>query len=195
MFAHLHGTLTSVDANGAVIDVNGVGFKLGMSALSVASLGAPGTTITVYTCLIMRNDAMDLYGFIDTAERELFERLISVSGVGPKVALSALSSFNSVALQQMIIDEDVKRLTSIPGLGKKTAQRMILELRGSLVALDDESYTKLAAASKSVSAQVTDALLGMGFTKREIELASVGYEGPNYSVEEHIRFALQRLGG
>ncbi|MCL2137238.1 MAG: Holliday junction branch migration protein RuvA [Coriobacteriia bacterium] len=195
MFAHVRGTLISIEANNAVIDVNGIGFKVGMSSIALSSLGPVGSTVTIYTSLIVRSEALDLYGFQDSQERGLFERLISVSGVGPKVALSALSSFNSASLQQLIIDEDVKRLTTIPGLGTKTAQRLILELKGSLVATDQGIGQDGQANKTAVSAQVTEALLGMGFTKQEVELASKDYQGSADNVTEHIRFILQRLGG
>jgi Holliday junction DNA helicase RuvA len=195
MFAHIRGTLAAIDANTAIIDVNGVGFKLGMSTLSLAALGPLGSEVTAYTRLIVRDDALDLYGFIEPSERELFERLLSVTGVGPKAALSALSSFAAQTLQQLIIDEDVKRLTTIPGLGKKTAQRLILELRGVLVANEEKTVLDPAADGKPVSRQVADALQGMGFTRSEIELASQGYDGPPDDVAARVRHALKRLGG
>lgn len=194
MFDFISGTFVSIEAGYVVVDVNGVGFKLGMSTISLAALTSIGSKITVYTVLIVRDDALDLYGFIDAAEREMFERLISVTGVGPKVALSALSSFNSKTLQQLIVNEDIARLTTISGLGKKTAQRLILELRGTLVALDNDDAV-VATNKNTASQQVIDALSGMGFTRKEIELASIGYQGSPDDFEGYVRFVLQRLGG
>jgi len=194
MFAQIRGTLLSIDTSTALIDVQGIGFQVGMPTLDLAALGPVGSEQIIYTSLIVRADALDLYGFIDLAERELFNRLLQVSGVGPKLALSALSSFSAGALQQLIIDEDVKRLTTISGLGKKTAQRLILELRGTLVAADDGSVANLNSRS-SVDAEVSEALLGMGFSKAEIELASRGYSGPADNPSEQILYALKRLGG
>ena len=195
MFDFITGTLVSIDSSSAVLDVGGVGFKLGMSNIALSQLPPIGSPITIYTTLIVRSEALDLYGFADANERGLFDRLISVSGVGPKVALSALSTFNSETLQKLIVDEDVKRLTTIPGLGKKTAQRLILELKGTLVALDEANYLTKTATANAGSEQVIDALLGMGFTKKEIELASIGYDGPTNDVEQHVRYTLKRLGG
>lgn len=194
MFAQLRGTLLSIDTSTALIDVQGIGFQVGMPTLDLAALGPVGSEQIIYTTLIVRADALELYGFIDLAERELFNRLLQVSGVGPKLALSALSSFSAGALQQLIIDEDVKRLTTISGLGKKTAQRLILELRGTLVAADEGFAANLNSRS-SVDAEVNEALLGMGFSKAEIELASRGYDGPADNPSEQILYALKRLGG
>ena len=195
MFAFLRGTLAGIDTNTAVIDVNGVGFKLGMSNIALTALAPIGSTVTVFTLLIVRDDSLDLYGFIDSREREFFERLIAVSGVGPKVALSALSTFNPDTLMSLIIEEDVKRLTTVSGLGKKTAQRLILELKGTLAAMDEPVTGAAGQISRnSVIAQVTEALLGMGFTRQEIEVANRNYSGQE-SVEERMRYALQRLGG
>ena len=196
MFAQIRGRLVSIDAATAVIDVNGIGFELGMSTISLAALGPLGTELTVYTSLIVRDDSLDLYGFIDVDERGLFERLLTVSGVGPKVALSALSTFNASSLEHLIIEEDVKRLSTIPGMGKKTVQRLILELKGSLVAMEEASYATAGGNGPvAVLPQVTEALAGMGFTRSEIELALRGYDGPEDDVAERVRYALQRLGG
>ena len=194
MIAQIRGRLIQIDSGSVVVDVGGVGFKLGMSAIALAALGPPGAEITLLTSLIVRDDALDLYGFATAAERSLFERLLTVSGVGPRLALSALSSFSADTLQQLIVDEDVKRLTTIPGLGKKTAQRLILDLRGSLVAAED-TVTPSTASPVQAAAQATEALLGMGFTRGEAELALKGYSGQPDDVSESLRYALQRLGG
>ena len=193
MFAQLRGILADRDETTVTIDVGGVGFAVGMSTLSLAALGPLGSEITVFTELIVRDDALDLYGFLDQNERNLFQRLLSVSGVGPKLALSALSSFDAATLQQLIITEDVKRLTTVSGLGKKTAQRLILELKGTLVATTEPNHTTGSEANAE-SRQVTSALLGMGFSPAEIELAVQGYSGSS-DVAAQLRYALQRLGG
>ena len=195
MFAHITGALSAIQPSTAVVDVGGLGFKLGMSANSLAALGPIGSDVKLYTSLIVREDALDLYGFIDVAERSLFEQLISVSGVGPKVALSVLSSFTPEDFQKSIIAGDAKRLTAVPGLGKKTAQRLILELEGTLVDFERTDVPGSKTRKVSASIQATDALLGMGFTKQEIELASKGYSGPDEDVEKQVRYILQRLGG
>ncbi|MDR1422231.1 MAG: Holliday junction branch migration protein RuvA [Coriobacteriales bacterium] len=193
MIASLRGELVARDATGIVIEVGGVGYRVGMSTLSLASLGELGTELMVFTTLIARDEGMALYGFLSTREQQLFEKLITISGVGPKVALSALSSFAPNVLQQLIHDEDAMRIATIPGIGKKTAQRIILELRGALSTVE-ESATTTQVSSRG-TAQAVEALLGMGFTSAEADLALQEYEGPDVDVSALIRHALKRLGG
>jgi Holliday junction DNA helicase RuvA len=192
MIAFLRGRLASWDTSSAIIDVNGIGYKVALSTQSLAALTEKGNEITVLTSMIVRDDALSLFGFTTEREQRLFEKLITVSGVGPKVALSALSTFNADTLQLIIAEEDVARVSSIPGIGKKTAQRIILELRGTLDAYD------VAGASANVTpkaaTQATEALLGMGFSAAEAELALKNYEGDENDVAALVRFGLKRLG-
>jgi Holliday junction DNA helicase RuvA len=192
MIAFLRGELAALDSTGVVIDVGGVGYRVGMSTLNLASMGERGSEVMVHTTLIARDDSLALYGFLSMQEQLLFEKLITVSGVGPKVALSALSSFTAPALQQLIRGEDATRIATIPGIGKKTAQRIILELRGSLGDAEETSSAPRTAVLGLM--QATEALLGMGFTSSEIELALKGYEGADDDVSALIRFGLKRLG-
>ncbi|MDR1713966.1 MAG: Holliday junction branch migration protein RuvA [Coriobacteriales bacterium] len=193
MIARLRGRLVGWDATSAVIDVGGVGFKVGMSTLSLASLGEVGNEVTVFTTMIVREDAIALYGFGSEPEQQLFEKLITVSGVGPKVALSALGSFAPDNLKALILSEDAARIATIPGIGKKTAQRIILDLRGALDNIDSLGTSSLAA-TPSAAAQASEALLGMGFTAAEIDLALKGYAGQDTDVGSLIRHALKKLG-
>jgi Holliday junction DNA helicase RuvA len=192
MIAFLRGRLASRDPSGAVIDVDGVGYRVALSTQALASLTEKGSEITVLTTMIVREDALSLFGFMNEREQRLFEKLITVSGVGPKVALSALSAFNAETLRQIIGDEDVARISSIPGIGKKTAQRIILELRGSLDVRDGSEET--TGKAPKAAAQATDALLGMGFSSTEADLALNGYEGDPDDVAALVRFGLRRLG-
>jgi Holliday junction DNA helicase RuvA len=146
--------------------------------------------------MIVREDSMTLYGFTTEPEQRLFEQLITVSGVGPKVALSALSAFSAEALQQVIVEEDVTRVATIPGIGKKTAQRIILELRGVLDARDSSKPGAGPGTGTATVAmtQASEALLGMGFTAAEVSLALKGYEGDADDVSTLVRFGLKRLG-
>lgn len=192
MIAFLRGRLIGWDTSSALIDVNGVGYKLALSTQSLATLTEKGSEITILTSMIVRDDAIALFGFMNEDEQRLFEKLITVSGVGPKVALSALSTFNASTLQLLIAEEDVTRISSIPGIGKKTAQRIILELRG---ALDVRDLTSTAAtAVPKLAIQAKEALLSMGFSAAEVELALKGYEGDADDVAAMIRFGLKRLG-
>ena len=193
MISFIKGTLVSTDEEGAIIEVNGIGYRVSMSYLSLSRLGSVGSQVQVLTYLYVREDALVLYGFYDTEERELFEQLITISGVGPKVALSALSRFEPQELVAAIITQDVAAVQKIPGVGKKTASRIVLELKD---ALEKQATGPLFAPvqidSQSVSA-ATDALLSMGFTSAEADLALKGApEGATDS--ELLRYALKRLG-
>jgi Holliday junction DNA helicase RuvA len=192
MIAFLRGRVVNWDAHSVVIDVNGVGYRIMLSTQSLAAVNEQGSEVMVLTSLIMREDSLTLYGFMTEHEQRLFERLITVSGVGPKVALSALSVFSASALQQVIVDEDVTRVSTIPGIGKKTAQRIILELRGVLD-VREPAESKVGTSAVATT-RAAEALLGMGFTTAEISLALKGYDGDLDDVGALVRFGLKRLG-
>jgi Holliday junction DNA helicase RuvA len=194
MISYLKGRLTERLDQGVVIEVAGVGFGLIMSVRSSALLGELGSAVTVHTLLQLRDDGAALYGFASLDEKTLFEKLITVSGVGPKVALSALSAFQPSELTQVISDEDITRISSIPGIGKKTAQRIVLELKGVL-ALDEQLGEGSASCDTHDGRKDTqDALLSMGFTLGEVQAALKGYEGTG-DTAALLQYALKRLGG
>jgi Holliday junction DNA helicase RuvA len=192
MIAYLKGILAARDATQAVVDVGGVGYAVAMATGSLAALGTVGSAVCVYTHMLVRDDGVALYGFASPGERELFERLITVSGVGPKVALSALSAFNAPELAAIITAGDVARVATISGIGKKTAQRIVLELKGVL-ANENESAGAEGGNASAVS-EAESALMNMGFTSEEAALACKGYEGDMSDVGALVRHALQRLG-
>lgn len=193
MIAFLDGTVAGKTLTGAYINVGGVGFEVGMSQSSLAKLPAAGERATVYTYLQVRDDGMALFGFLSLEEKALFEKLITVSGVGPKVALAALSSYSPDQLANLIAAQDVAAVQRIPGIGKKTASRIILELKGSLdqgigglFAEDEQMVSKAMEGAK-------EALLSMGFTTAEIELSLKGApEGASESAL--LQYALKKLG-
>lgn len=193
MIAFLRGEVASVGVSGAVIDVNGIGFSLGMSTRSVSSLPPMGEQVQVWTYLQTSDAGIALYGFSTDEERLLFNKLIAVSGVGPKVALSALSSFSPGDLSMAIADGDDKRIATIPGIGRKTAQRIILELKGALSDVPN-LFTSATGQALTSHDEVSIALLGMGFTTVEIELALRDYDGAVSDEAAAIRYALKRLG-
>ena len=129
MIAFLDGTLAGKTLASAFVNVGGVGFEVGMSQAGLAKLPATGEHVTVHTYLQVRDDGMSLFGFLSLEEKALFEKLITVSGVGPKVALAALSSYAPSQLADLIAAQDVAAVQRIPGVGKKTASRIILELK------------------------------------------------------------------
>jgi holliday junction DNA helicase RuvA len=193
MIAFLTGKVAGKGASACLLDVHGVGFRLAMSTTSLAALPAEGDEVTVHTYLYVREDELSLYGFESLAERELFERLIGVSGVGPKVALAVLSSLAPDTLKGAIAREDVALLSSVPGVGKKTAQRMIIDLKDKLD-LPDLGAGAAGVAGAGAAAEARDALLTMGFSAAEAALAL--RDAPDgSSAEDAIKHALKRLGG
>ena len=192
MIAFLKGVLAAKTATTAFIEVNGVGYAVGMSQASLSKLPEAGAAVEVHTFLQVRDDGLSLFGFLTLEEKALFERLIGVGGVGPKVALAALSAFSPAGLVAAVQAQDVAAVQRIPGVGKKTASRIILELKGSfdegLAGLFDE-----AAPAVANLAGTREALLSMGFTSEEADVALKGApEGAAESVL--LQYALKRLG-
>jgi Holliday junction DNA helicase RuvA len=200
-----------VTASHVVLDVAGVGYELGISANTAAALPPAGEAgVTVLTRLVLRDDAVELYGFYSREERAVFDRLVAVSGVGPKLALSVLSTFTPSQLATVVTAQDVTRMSQVPGVGKKKAQRLLVELEGvfqrdaelrGLVGLSSPGEVAAGAVAavpsgQSVQSEATDALLSMGFTPQEAELALEGLEDAGATtIESAVSYALRRLGG
>lgn len=186
MFASLTGTVESVDSESAVIDVNGVGFLVRMSALDLAHLHA-GQQTHVLTSLHVGQDSLSLYGFLTKQSQDLFAQLLKVSGIGPKVALGVLSVFTPSQFADIVHQQDTTALTKAPGLGRKGAQKIILELANKLV-IDGDSATQGSQASAQpadvVASQLVDAMVGMGKDPKDAQQAvakaieSLGLETP-----------------
>lgn len=193
MIGSVRGTLLAKDASSAVIEAGGIGFTLGMSTRGVASLPGVGEEAFAWTVLSVRDDALSLYGFGSEQERALFNRLVAVSGIGPKVALAALSSFSPDNLASAIASGDISLVATIPGVGKKTAQRMVLELKGSLDGLTKPEGL-FADAEAADSSEAADALLAMGFSSAEVQLALQGYDGAADDTAAMVKHALRKLG-
>ena len=205
MISQLHGTLLEATPSMAVIDVSGVGFELGISGTTAASLPALGGDVRLYTRLQVREDAMTLFGFSTREERSVFDKLVAVSSVGPKLALSVLSKFTVSQLYSVVMAEDDKGMASVPGVGKKTAQRLILELKGvfakerglAVADVPTAGQLPLGSAIPVGSTAMDDAraaLLSMGFSSAEVELALDGYDGRDMRAEDLLAAALKRLG-
>lgn len=199
MIAFLKGVLSGKTAACAYIDVQGVGYAVGMSQGALSKLPAVGESVQVHTYLQVSDNGIALYGFLTLEEKALFERLIGVSGVGPKVALAALSSFTPEALVAAVQAQDVAAVQKIPGVGKKTASRIILELKGSfdqgLASLFDVSGAPSSAAAAAAERLkgAREALLALGFASAEAEVALKG--APEDADENAlIKYALKRLG-
>ena len=207
MIVQLTGRLVEVTPSRVVMDVGGVGYELGVSSTTAAALPHAGEAgVTVLARMIVREDAMELYGFATREERALFDQLRAISGVGPKLALSVLSTFSPATLAQVVIAQDAARMAQVPGVGRKKASRLLVELsdvfsknaelRG-LVGLSepDASLPLSAAPSAGVEAEAAEALLSMGFTSQEAELALEGHdEAGAVTIEQVLAYALRRLG-
>jgi Holliday junction DNA helicase RuvA len=181
LIARLRGHVVARTAAGMVVDVNGVGYLV-QATPSVQRLGDGEIVVETYTHV--REDALQLFGFASTAERELFELLLGVNGVGPKVALAIVSGSTPAELTRAIAREDTARFEAIPGIGRKTAQRVVLELKEKLGAVQDS-----AAAPVDLTAR--DALVGLGWTLIDAERALADVD-ETLPVEEQVRHALRR---
>ena len=187
MIARLRGTPVARRPDGLVLDVNGVGYLVAAtpSALRRANGGAE---VTIETYLHVREDALQLYGFADPAERELFEHLLSVGGVGPKVALAIVSGSSPAELRRAIVLEDTARFEAIPGIGKKTAQRVVLELKEKIGAIE---RTPEPQAGRDGHLVARDALVELGYTLVDAERALAEVD-PELPAEERVRQALKK---
>ncbi len=197
MFYNLKGTLTVSDVNFIVVECGGVGFKCFTTLNTVKQIGKTGDTVNVYTYLAVREDAMDLYGFSSLAELDAFKLLITVSGIGPKAAVSILSELSPDKLAVCIASGDAKAITRAQGVGKKTAERVVLELKDKMgaIAVGDVSDAVSSAASVSAnsdSAEAVEALVALGYSQSDAAVV-VGAMDKSLSVDEMIRLGLKQL--
>jgi Holliday junction DNA helicase RuvA len=186
VISRLRGAPVGRTADGLVVDVGGVGYLVSATP-SVLRRADSATEVTVETYLHVREDALQLYGFADAGERSLFVQLLGVSGIGPKVALAVVSSASPDELRRAIALRDSARFQAIPGIGKKTAERIVLELEGSIG--DAPSIAETSAAPRELVAR--DALVELGYSLVEAEQALAQVD-PELSVEERVREALRR---
>ncbi len=193
MIAHVAGTVATRDGDGVVVDVGGVGYEL-ICTLAAASRSEPGATVMIPTYLHVREDAMQLFGFADAAERRLFTLLIGVNGVGPKLALAIVSAHAPARVESAILLGDTALLSSVSGVGRKTAERICIDLK--------DKVDGVGAAATGGSATVTgsadphrearDALVALGYAVVDAEAALADADG---STEDRVKAALAVLGG
>lgn len=192
MIGRLHGILAEKQPPQIVIDVQGVGYEVEVSMQTFYTLPAAGEAVRLYTQLIVREDAHLLFGFADAGERTTFRQLIKVSGIGAKTALGILSALSSDELAQAVAQEDVKRLSSVPGIGKKTAERMILELRGKLAGGSAADTALFAAAAQDSRQDVAQTLMALGYSEKEAQAACKSLPS-DVEVGEGVRQALKLM--
>ena len=194
MIGRLTGTVLEKTPPQVVVEAGGVGYEVDVPMGTFCQLPAVGHAVVLFTHLVVREDAQLLYGFGSRAERETFRRLLKISGVGAKIALAILSGMSTDELAAAIDGENITRLSRVPGIGKKTAERLVLELRGKLGGHGAGLLLADATAAPPPSAQddVTNALLTLGYTPREAA-AALKTLPAEASVEDGIRHALKAL--
>ena len=197
MFSYIKGTLEVKALNYIVVDVNGIGFKIFMSQSAIQRLEETGTTVKIHTYMNVKEDELSLYGFITNEELRMFELLIGVSGVGAKTALTMLAVIDPSNFALAIISEDVATLTKIPGIGAKSAQRIILELKDKLKKenIDKNSTIQMIQpiSGENKMQEAIEALQVLGYNRKEIEKAFSKLEKASLTTEELIRKGLNIL--
>ena len=194
MIAHLRGKLLAKHPNQAIVETAGVGYDVVISVPTFSDLPAAGAEVALHIHTHVREDQIALYGFLRPAEKLLFEKLITVSGIGPKLAITILSGMAADEMVGAIRGNDVARLTRIPGIGKKTAERMVLELRDKLPEAGPPS-TPAVPAMNATEEDVLSALLNLGYQRAAAEkaLAAIAHEGNAKSFDQMFRAVLGRL--
>jgi len=185
VIGRLSGRLAAKNPPQVMLDVAGVGYELDVPMSTFYGLPATGEAVTLYTHLVVREDAHTLYGFASLEERSAFRQLIRISGIGARTALSVLSGLSVADLAQAVAMQDAGRLTRIPGIGKKTAERLLLELKGKLA---DAGVSPVREATSDV----LNALVALGYSEKEAQAAGKGL-APGVPVAEGIRAALKTL--
>ena len=196
MYAYIKGTLEIKTAEYVVVETGGIGYKIFMSETAIDKLSEIGSVVKIHTYLKVREDDMSLYGFNTNEELRMFELLLSVSGVGAKSAIVILSNITPSSFALAVITDDVGKLKKLPGIGPKTAQRIILELKDKLKAVQDtdkgeleEMLSKKEADSEKIS-EAMSALQVLGYTRKEIEKAFEKFDKAELSVEDIINKGL-----
>ncbi len=196
MFAYIKGSLEEKASNFVVIDVSGIGYKIFMSDSAIQKIGEIGEIVKVHTHYYVREDNISLYGFLSNDELKMFELLLQVSGIGAKSAIIMLSNITPSNFVLAVITNDVSKLTKIPGIGAKTAQRIILELKDKLKtesAASKTEETRSVLEKSEVIDEAISALQILGYNKKEIEKALEKIDKTNITVEELIKKGLTIL--
>ena len=196
MFAYIKGSLEQKSNNYVVIDVGGIGYKIFMATKAIETLGEIGEIVKVHTHYYVREDNISLYGFNTNEELRMFELLLQVSGIGAKSAIAMLSEISPSSFALAVISDDISQLVKIPGIGKKTAARIVLELKDKLKteeAITKAEEVKLSITNEEETSEAIAALQVLGYTKREIEKALENVDTKNLQLEEIIKQGLKNL--
>ncbi len=195
MIGYLRGKIIRKRPTSILLDVNGIGYNINVPISTFDKLAAEGELAELYTHLSVREDAMNLYGFSTEEEKAIFELLIGISGIGPKLALGILSGIQSKDLVEAIRAHDVPRIVSIPGIGKKTAERLIIELKDKIGSVTEVETTGLTSEAYSIKNDAIAALVSLGYNskKAEVTISHVLNQSPDLQLEEIIKRALTGL--
>jgi holliday junction DNA helicase RuvA len=192
----VEGVLVEKGEEGAVIQTGGLGLVLFLSLPTLQKLPPAGKKVKLFSYLHVKEDLLQLYGFSDRGEREIFLKLIAVTGVGPKVALAVLSAYDPDSFVRIVASEDLEAITAVSGVGKKSGQRIILELKDKLAPLAGELGPLVGGPDGGgLTREVREALKGLGYTSAESNRALEGYVADEPSLEDMLKYALRRLGG
>ncbi|MFZ0486444.1 MAG: Holliday junction branch migration protein RuvA [Arenicellales bacterium] len=198
MIGYLKGTLLDKRPPTLVLDVHGVGYELDAPMTTFYDLPPTGDSVTVYTHMVVREDAQLLFAFSDLAQRDVFRSLLKVSGVGPRVALAILSTLSAAEFYAAVTDNDITRLTRVPGIGRKTAERLVVEMRDRVMKQIEERGQAPAVAVARRDNPVEDAvgaLMALGYKPAEASRAIRDIDSNGLSSEDLIRKALRQLAG
>ena len=193
MIARLTGRVLSLDSNTLVLDVNGVGYEIEVSSFTANSFELDNI-VTLETHLIVREDAQILFGFKEASEKKLFRTLIKINGVGPRLAIGILSGLGEDQFSLAIRDKDLKILTALPGVGKKTAERLIIELQDKMIFERASGEKNRSKISSDVLSDLEGTLLNLGYKPQEVDLAVSRIKVESADLEVLIKAALKELG-
>ncbi len=193
MLHHIKGTLFEKKQDSIVVDVNGIGFEISVSSITYLTIPDEGSIVTLYLHTQVREDDIHLYGFSTPVEKTLFKLLISVSGIGPKVARNILSNIPIDELISAVVTKDVPRLSSVPGLGRKTAEKIILELKEKMGGLQLSEHH--AGGKQIVLSDAISALVNLGYKQQQSRdiVEDVLKDNPSLDIGDVIRLSLKRL--
>lgn len=193
MIGRIRGQVLAVDQQTVLIEAGGVGYEVDVPTPTLAELPGDGGEVALHTHFVTRDDARQLYGFGSRGERDLFRALLRITGVGPRLALSVISSVEIGDLALAAAENDVSRLVKVPGVGRKTAERMLLDLKDRLADLDIAAPARLRAAPEAALAEAERALVALGYKAGEAARAVASVEGEGLAPEQIVREALRRF--
>ena len=200
MFSYFKGSLEEINVDFVVVENNGIGYKIFVPASVINSFPARGSEIKLFTYLHVKDDGLSLYGFLDKDSLELFRQLLGVSGVGPKGALGILSVLSPNDLSTAVLSQDAKAISKSPGIGTKTAQKIIIDLKDKvsvddIVPVDDMPVADGALNVSGAKNDAIEALTALGYSVKEAKSAVMKVEDDeNYTVEDYLKMALKYMG-